>query len=289
MPIQSPSNEDIATLLEQIAGQLEQQEDNPYRVQAFRRGAENVRRYPTPLTELISQDGGRALTQIEGIGQGLATTIFEFIETGRSGYLQQLQANQRPEERFIQIPGIGPKLAWRIVHYLEISSLEALQQAAHDGRLEGVDGFGPKNVASIRRHLTELLGHPAQADGTKAPAEAQPSVSLLLAADADYRRQAEAGELPLLTPRRFNPTHEAWLPLLRTEREGWAMTLLFSNTAHAHELGQTRDWVVIYYQKDGPEDQCTVVTETTGRLAGKRVVRGREKECWQFYQQQGRG
>lgn len=70
MPIQSPTNEDIAALLEQIADQLEQQEDNPYRIQAFRRGAENVRHYEQPLTSIISQEGGRALTRIEGIGQG---------------------------------------------------------------------------------------------------------------------------------------------------------------------------------------------------------------------------
>ncbi len=56
------------------------------------------------------------------------------------------------------------------------------------------------------------------------------------------------------------------------------MTVLFSNTARAHELGKTHDWVVIYYQKDGPEAQCTVVTEFRGPLKGKRVIRGREHE-----------
>ena len=55
--------------------------------------------------------------------------------------------------------------------------------------------------------------------------------------------------------------------------------MLFSNTARAHELGRTRDWVVIYfYDGDHHEGQCTVVTETHGPLAGKRVVRGREAE-----------
>jgi hypothetical protein len=67
------------------------------------------------------------------------------------------------------------------------------------------------------------------------------------------------------------------------------MTVLFSNTARAHELGKTHDWVVIYYQKDGPEAQCTVVTETRGPLKGKRVIRGRERECRQFYEMGPRG
>jgi DNA polymerase (family X) len=56
---------------------------------------------------------------------------------------------------------------------------------------------------------------------------------------------------------------------------------LCSNTALAHRLGRTRDWVVIYYYDgDHREGQCTVVTETRGALAGERVVRGRELESW---------
>jgi DNA polymerase (family 10) len=287
MPIQAPSNAEIADLLEQIADHLEQQDDNPYRVQAFRHGASSVRASQRPLAEIVAKEGGEALKQIEGIGQGLALAIFEFIQTGRSSYLQQLQARQSPLETFQQVPGIGKKLAQRIVDQLEISSLEALEQAAHDGRLEQVTGFGPRRTAAARHSLASMLSRsgrprrpPQEAPG---PEETQPVVALLLEVDAEYRRQAEADELPKLAPRRFNPKHEAWLPVMRTRREGWSMTVLFSNTARAHELGKTHDWVVIYYQKDGPEDQCTVVTEIRGPLKGKRVVRGREGECMHFY------
>ncbi len=56
-----------------------------------------------------------------------------------------------------------------------------------------------------------------------------------------------------------------------------------SNTARAHELGTTRDWVVLYVEKDGREEQCTVVTESHGPLAGMRVVRGREDESRAWY------
>jgi hypothetical protein len=67
------------------------------------------------------------------------------------------------------------------------------------------------------------------------------------------------------------------------------MTALFSNTALAHELGRTHDWVVIYFGRDGgPEHQRTVVTETRGPLEGRRVVRGREGECREHYFKDGR-
>jgi hypothetical protein len=105
----------------------------------------------------------------------------------------------------------------------------------------------------------------------------RPDIGTLLALDAEYRAKAAAGELKKITPRRFNPRHEAWLPILHDERDGWNFTVLFSNTARAHELGRTDDWVVVYYERNGDEGQCTVVTETTGDLRGQRVVRGRER------------
>ena len=55
--------------------------------------------------------------------------------------------------------------------------------------------------------------------------------------------------------------------------------MLFSNTALAHRLKKTRDWVVIYFTDGATSGQRTVVTEKYADLAGRRVVRGREREC----------
>jgi hypothetical protein len=77
---------------------------------------------------------------------------------------------------------------------------------------------------------------------------------------------------------------KAWLPVLHTERGDWHFTALYSNTGRAHELRRTRDWVVIYfYDGDHRERQRTVVTETRGPLAGRRVVRGSEADCAGHY------
>jgi hypothetical protein len=110
-----------------------------------------------------------------------------------------------------------------------------------------------------------------------------PSAAQLLEIDREYLRKAQGGELPKIAPRRFNPEHEAWLPVLHLTRDGLKYTALFSNTARAHQVGATRDWVVIYWGHDHQESQCTVVTETKGALAGHRVVRGREAECARHY------
>jgi putative hydrolase len=133
----------------------------------------------------------------------------------------------------------------------------------------------------MRASLAAMLGRPRST--TRVGADAPP-VSVLLSVDREYRQKSEQGELPLITPRRFNPEGKAWLPVLHTERDGWHFTALYSNTARAHELGRTRDWVVVYYyDHDHQESQCTVVTEFRGPLRDKRVVRGRERACMDFY------
>jgi hypothetical protein len=72
--------------------------------------------------------------------------------------------------------------------------------------------------------------------------------------------------------------------VLHTTRGPWHFTALYSNTARAHELHRTSDWVVIYFHRDREvEGQRTIVTERSGALAHRRVVRGREPECRACY------
>jgi len=108
--------------------------------------------------------------------------------------------------------------------------------------------------------------------------EGAPAVATLLEVDREYRSKAATGQLQRIAPRRFNPEHEASLPVLHARRDGRHFTALYSNTERAHDLHRTHDWVVIFY--DG---RCTVVTEYRGALKGMRVVRGREPECLKHY------
>ena len=146
--------------------------------------------------------------------------------------------------------------------------------------------MGAKRVQGIREALAGRFRRPAPAAAVAVrprPVEEQPPVSELLRTDREYREQARAGRLPRIAPQRYNPTHEAWLPILHTQSGTHHYTALYSNTARAHELGTTHDWVVIFRDDDGGHGQWTVITSRFGRLAGKRIVRGREAECEEYY------
>jgi hypothetical protein len=268
-------NSRAARILRECGQLLEQQGANPFRANAYTRAAAVLESLPLDVGRILRKEGRDGLMRLPGIGRGLAAAIDEIDRTGRLSQLDRLRGESRPETLFQTVPGVGPALA-RVLHEeLDVDSLEALEVAAHDGRLDAVPGIGPRRATAIRAGLAAMLGrgprrHPGHA----------PEVALLLEVDRDYRKLARAGKLPKIAPRRFNPEKRAWLPVMHTERDGWHFTVLFSNTARAHQLGRTEDWVVIYfYDGEHEEGQQTVVTETQGRLKGQRVVRGREAEC----------
>jgi putative hydrolase len=275
-PASPGANQGVADKLRQAADLLAQQEANPFRVSAYRRAAETVAHEDRDLRDILDAEGVEGLLALPHVGRGIAAAIVEMLRTGRWSQLDRLRGTLDPVRVFQTVPGIGPALARRVHDTLGIDTLEALEIAAHDGRLDAVPGFGARRATTVRGALQSLLGSTRTLrHGTDGP-----GVATLLDVDREYREKAAAGTLRTIAPRRFNPEGKAWLPVLHTRRGRWHLTALYSNTARAHELGRTHDWVVVYfYDDDHREGQHTIVTETQGPLTGQRVVRGREAEC----------
>lgn len=285
-----PDNDEIADVLERVSDLLETQGADVFRIRAWRGAADSARALSDELTTVLASDGIPGLIRLPAIGKSISAAIQEYVETGHLTLLDRLEGEASAEDLFTTVPGVGEDLAHRIHEHLAIETLEDLEVAAHDGRLDGVPGFGPRRVQGVRDALATMLRSSGlrrarRAQHERAEADAtRPDVSELLAVDAVYRHGAADGTLRRIAPRRFNPEGEAWLPMLHLERGEWAFTAMFSNTARAHALGTTRDWVLVWYEQDGREALCTVVTERRGLLAGRRVVRGRERECARHYE-----
>ncbi len=275
-------NAAVARLLAEMAALLQAQgEENAFRIAAYRHAAETVAALPTPLREIFEHEGVAGLDALPTVGPGIAAAIAEILQTGHWTKLERLRGGASPEALLRSVPGVGPRLALQLHEELGIDTLEGLEAAAHDGRLEALAGVGARRAAALRAAITGRLDaeRALRRRRSPAPPDHLPPLALLLEVDREYRERAAAGTLPTMAPRRFNPEGRAWLPVLHTRRGEWSVTALFSNTARAHELGRVRDWVVLYVE-DGAhhERQYTVVTAQRGPLAGRRVVRGREGE-----------
>ena len=280
-----PANREIAARLEQLAEFLDARYANPYRVRAYRIAATTLRELDRPVMEIWQREGMEGLQRLPGVGISIARSIQQLLTTGRLNLLEQLRSETSPEQILATVPGIGPKLARRIHNELGIESLADLERSAYDGRLAQVPGFGMGRLRAVRESLSGRLHRRPQAALTPRtrPTADQPAVGELLAIDRHYREKARGRELPRIAPRRFNPTREAWLPVLHMESGDVHYTALFSNTARAHELGMIHDWVIIYRDAPQGKEQWTVVTARYGALCERRIVRGREAECLAFY------
>lgn len=274
-------NDQIAQRLDELASILNEQGADVYRVAAWRRAAMSLRRLSEPVSQILQREGIEGLRKLPGVGERIALAIQSLITTGKLPMLERLRGELDPVEILMSVPGIGRVQAERLHRDLGIDSLEDLEAAAHDGRLGTFEGFGAKRIAGIIDSLASRLG---RVRAVPPALTAEVPVAELLDVDREYRESAVAGRLQKIAPRRFNPKGEAWLPVLHTQRGERHYTALYSNTARAHELGKTADWVVIYWDGSMGERQSTVVTARQGPLSGERVIRGREAECAEYYE-----
>ena len=149
-------NAEIARLFEELADLLEVQGSNPFRLRAYRNAARTVEGLTEPIADL-ADEGPKALTVLQGIGKNVAEKIVVICETGE---LPQL--NEMREEvpagvvMMLRIPGIGPKKVAALYKELHLETLDQLKEAAENGDVAKLKGFGQKTTETILEGLEQI-------------------------------------------------------------------------------------------------------------------------------------
>jgi DNA polymerase (family 10) len=147
-------NATISTLFDEFADWLEIDEENPFRVRAYRRAAQVVRELPEDIQQVAEQD---RLLKVAGIGKDLAGKIEEFIKTGKIAALEELRSKFPPTLRdLLEVPEVGPKTVSLLFKRLQISNLDELEAAAHAGTLSALPRMGKKTQENILRGIQLL-------------------------------------------------------------------------------------------------------------------------------------
>lgn len=154
MPIH---NSDIARIFNQIADLLEISGANPFRVRAYRHAARTVEDQPQSVAAMIEK--GEDLSEISGIGKVLAGKITEIVATGSLKMLTDLQ-QEVPEglSELMKITQLGPKRVAALHKNLGIKDLEDLAEAARQGQIRDLEGFGEKTEDHILKELKRRKG-----------------------------------------------------------------------------------------------------------------------------------
>ena len=153
------TREKMVEVLERIALLLELKGENPFKIRAYRSGAEVVEGFPG---DIVARAAANDLEGISGLGSALRDKLHELASTGRLEFYDKLAAGI-PETLFdlFEIPGLGPKKVKALYNELGIDSPAALKQACESGRLADLPGFGARTVEKL---LAALAYRQANAD-----------------------------------------------------------------------------------------------------------------------------
>jgi len=142
----------IARILREVADLLEIKNDNPFKIRAYRNGADIAGNHPHDLARLDET----GLREIPGIGKDLATRIREISETGDTAVHRDLIAEFAPTILdLLRLQGVGPKTVATLYRDLDVRSLDDLEKACVDGRIRSMKGMGAKKEALILKALDE--------------------------------------------------------------------------------------------------------------------------------------
>ncbi|MDH7570712.1 MAG: helix-hairpin-helix domain-containing protein, partial [Armatimonadota bacterium] len=145
------TNLEIARVLKQVADLLELLGSDRFRVEAYRRAAQNVEAATENLMHLHDQE---ALRKIPGVGEAIAKKMEELLLTGRLKYLEELQQHVPPGlPALLEVHGLGPKKVRALWQNLGITSIDELEAAAQAQRVRALPGMGAKSEQNILRAI----------------------------------------------------------------------------------------------------------------------------------------
>src|SRR5215204_952802 len=275
----------VAKLLTEFGQRTALRGGNPYRARAYSRAAESLLVLTAPLEKIVAQD---RLRDIPGVGQAIADIILKLHKTGTHPALETMRG-EMPEGvlEMLSIPGLKPEKVLKIHRELGVSSVDELEQAAREGRIQTVKGLG----AALQSKILQGLEIRWQAHGQR---HVHRAAELLAAAEknlresrlglkritrgGDFRRGcelvsdlslvAEAGKLDG-APETLRVSDQFQVYFTDSERSGITLLLATGSEGHLEQL-------------QALAKSKGLLLDTNGLMRGNKVVASRtEKEIYQ--------
>jgi len=145
---------EVSAVLEQMAEFMELKGENPFKIRAYHNAYRVIDALTDPIEELVAQG---TLTQIKGIGPGIAEKITELVKTGRCKEFEALKKSfPKNFLEMLEIPGLGAKKAKVLYDKLKIKDIKSLEKACKGNKVAGLTGFGERTQRKILEGITFL-------------------------------------------------------------------------------------------------------------------------------------
>ena len=199
-------NRSMAQLLAETADLLEIGAGDPFRIRSYRRAAEAVESSTVQLSAIANDP--KKLQEIPGIGKGMAANIQAIETAGTLPLREELLVKYRPTMlELLRLPGMGPKTVALLWDSLQVGSVEELEKAIAEGRLEGLPRFGEKLIQKLKKGIEDFKQNSSRflLDDAETAAEkliaylrAFPGIETVLPAGSLRRGRDTVGDLDIL-------------------------------------------------------------------------------------------
>ena len=154
------NREEAAEILQRIALLLELKGENPFKIRAYKSGAEVVEAYAGDIMQLAADN---QLAGIKGIGEALRDKLHEMATTGKLQFFEKLKA-EFPDGLFelFDIQGLGPKKIAALYSQLQVGSVADLKRVCMSGEAAKLSGFGDKTVVKILESIAFRAEHASE-------------------------------------------------------------------------------------------------------------------------------
>lgn len=151
-------NKKLSEIFEEIADMLDLGPENKFfEVRAYKKAAEILGTMQEEVEDIYSKKGIEGLTDIPGIGKGIASSIEEYLKTGKMRKYIDLKKKYPVDFNAItKIQGMGPRKAFKLYKAIGVRNIEDLKKAVEKHKIKELDGFGEKSEQDIKKGLEFL-------------------------------------------------------------------------------------------------------------------------------------
>lgn len=148
-------NREIACLLAETADLMEIAAEDLFRIRSYRNAAGIIAGYPERLAD-IAKDPERKLTDVPGVGKGIAAVVGEILEHGSFKQRDQLLAKYPPTAlELLKIQGLGPKSIALLIEHFRVSTIDDLERLCHEQKLRTLPRMGAKLEEKVLRSIEQ--------------------------------------------------------------------------------------------------------------------------------------
>ena len=200
-------NREIARMLSETGDLMEIAEEDSFRIRSYRNAASVIDGYPERIAT-VAKDPEKKLTDIPGIGKGIAFVILELLERGSFERRDEMLAKYPPTAlELLKIQGLGPKSIRLLFEHFRVSTIDDLERIAKEQKIRTLPRMGAKLEEKVLRSIEQyrksagrfLLNFAAQtADEIATFLLGVPGVSRVTPAGSLRRGKETIGDIDLI-------------------------------------------------------------------------------------------